>query len=510
MLNNIFIRHFLIFICCFATSTSLYAPENTTEYEGWVWTKSPMVKTPSKDIHVEGIHREMQKSLQDPSIRGYAKKESSGEGKNVVFLRIGFIVNNQIEYEYKPTNCFKKAVFFSGSEVREERAKETSDLIKFANYSRVEPIGYSYKPKEIQEELEERFSHDGLSSTSLNPEVYRKFSFRDLTNPNHLSDAFKRESQDQWLNSLQRVIENFEENTLYIHDKHAHSEPKALFFLNKGVSSLPCYWGFQLEPALNRAVEAARNFILRNHIFFTPDYVDLTLKDFQSDALNASTRIDLKNKYAWIKESIQREVEKNLPDLRKKALMQVNTLRDILFKIDRLQVDNPLQLELSDPNSFKVKSYQALGKLEELLSRKPYTRLQEIEKDMRELSGLEFALLYQDQEAIGDEDWVASLVRSLSSLEQEEEVTDIILHWHSRYDVCESCAPAIARECERQDGFITRLKSIIMARNPQFLLPNCQVIVSCGEIRPGCEERFTSEVFNDPTKAAKFTQTLLQ
>ncbi|MBY0292511.1 MAG: hypothetical protein K2W92_04400, partial [Alphaproteobacteria bacterium] len=89
------IRHFLIFLCCFATSTSLYALENTTEYEGWVWTKSPLVKTPSKDIHVEGIHREMQKSLQDPSIRGYAKKESSGEGKNVVFLRIGFIVNNQ-------------------------------------------------------------------------------------------------------------------------------------------------------------------------------------------------------------------------------------------------------------------------------------------------------------------------------------------------------------------------------------------------------------------------------
>lgn len=505
-------------------SSFIFAMENTEKYEGWTWSPTLKITLPdSSEIDLEDSHRAMKSIVEtDKSISGYAKKKDMETKKNVVLLRLGFLVKKDNAYQYRETDCFKKMIFFSESEVDKKTKKDPLGINKFGeNFYKIDPIGYSFKPVDIQNELESRFSLQDINYTLIDPTIYEKSSFQFFKNPKLLSEDFADEVKNKKNSkaiSLDNAINRFQNTVFYLQDRHAHSEPKILFFLNKTITSIPPYWSFQFEPALNEAIERVKDFILINNNLFADEYVSTTLEDLQEEVLNMSVRADIRNRLRDTKTNIEKNEEINKEEKIKKARLdaeqKVEKLGTILSNLEEIEIRNPLKLKISDPNSFKPQAYEALEKLKDLLGKKPYERLKDIKKDDDEITELESLLPYQDQENTTEQNWIARLVSSLSSLEEDEEVTEVILNWYSYYDICESCCPSIARECERKDGFLVHLRSIVMASNPvKSLSPiSLRVLTSCSIIREQCKERFDSVTFKNinMTYQPLFTQTFLQ
>ena len=76
-------------------------------------------------------------------------------------------------------------------------------------------------------------------------------------------------------------------------------------------------------------------------------------------------------------------------------------------------------------------------------------------------------VLEQAQEILSmpAEDWLEEFFKTLYEQSPSDVVLGITLHLHSRFDICEGCAPDLALESIRLDGFVSQLKSFVKTRN---------------------------------------------
>ncbi|MBM3468617.1 MAG: hypothetical protein FJX71_04205 [Alphaproteobacteria bacterium] len=223
-------------------------------------------------------------------------------------------------------------------------------------------------------------------------------------------------------------------------------------------------------------------------------------------------RVEMTDKIASFQELLGQEKKKNPDEAKKDAQEALIKLKKSLAAFNELQFTNPLRLDVSDPLGFGDKITSASRRLVELLHRASYKNMHDFEADIKYLDELKDILPYQAQGKPPIEDWRFDFVHALRSLKPTERVTDFVFHLHSLYDICEDCAPTLAREWERHDGFLMRFKSWIIAFNGEVKMqPSAHLLTSCSNIRKVAKDRFSSPTFSSISnpKQIIFTQTYM-
>lgn len=495
-----FLSVFFFFSCC------VLGNENDEFYEGWTWKPSLTVTLPNKkELDFTKEHEVFSAICKDKGVVGYLSA-SKRDPKNIALIRLSVIIKKGDEYEYRNTNCFQNLIFISGSEVREKR-EDNSSLIKFKEYYKVEPTHYSFKPSDIQAELAKRFA--STEGSVIHPAIYSKI--HDIRISAELPVSFL--SPNLSLDQLQEQLRYLQAQLNYLHDRHSHSEQKMLFFLDKSLASTPAYWNYGIERAINEAIEKVENLAAVNHHFFERPQREDNLRFFLKNILAASSKEAIKESFKQPLEIIEQESQPiiTIPQMKEEATRALEEIDRLLYEVDRRREGNPTNLSpllLNEDGKIR-EARHTLVELRSIISQPPYTHINRRNTDLDILDGLRQRHLLQK---MGDEDWLYDIKTSFLSLASEESIEGVVLHLHSLNDICENCAPSLARELERNDGFIARFKSLVSSFNPNQINPIFKITASCGQIRESCRNRWECETFNQPKEENEvmFHQVFLQ
>lgn len=481
----IFLNVFFFFSCC------VLAIENDELYEGWTWGSHLTVKLPNQaELDFTKNHEELNDICKDEGIVGYLGA-SKRDPKNIALIRLSLIVKKGDNYEQKRTHCFQNLIFISGSEVREKR-EENSSLIKFKKYYKVEPLSYSFKPSDIQAELDKRFL--SAEGSVISPVIYSRIRDMRINEELLLSSLSQSSSLDQ----LQEQLKRLQTQVNYLHDRHSHSEQKILFFLERSLMTTPVYWNYNLESVINEAIEKVESVASVNHQFFIGPQRDGNLKLFLRSILGSSSKETIKENFKQPLEIIEQENSKvNISQIKEGSIRVLEEVYRLLDEMDHRRGDNPTNLSpLLFNEDGKIREVRhTLVELSSILSQQPYTSIDQRKRDLDIIDALRQRHILQK---MGDEDWIYDIKNSLLSLAPDESIEGVVLHLHSLNDICENCAPSIARELERNDGFVARFKSLITSINPRQTNPIFKITSSCGQIREACHNRWKCDTFNQP------------
>lgn len=464
----------------------LYSSSINEEYEGWLWRSSLNFILPDNTAInvIDTLHR----NLSDSRKEVIGKAGGATEDRNTLFIRLGVITQkDEEEYDYKITDCFEGYMFVSG------QANPNFSYIQGTQILKVEPDNYPYDLDSISKKLSSRFgAYSSEIQTILGKKVYQEQNFRkvhelfqkSLENINKVED----ENSDELRGVSIESIANLEESISYFYDKHTHSEQKLLFFLDRTLDNIPYYWNLGINTAFKNFVQAAESLIVQKFRLSVREKNALSKTDVLEELGNFNKK--------YIQEQDTPEAKKNAPNWKK----AINEIKSSIKPIDLGAPEADLHLTWKDFYKY-FEEYYEWNKVNPLNLKKIHTSFSFVEEMDKVIAFYKIIQnkAYKNKEALNEDLKKIKDMKNYFELKPNQKwlndfpqteyisvkgkITALILHLHSYFDICESCAPSIAREIEKEEGTVAKLKSILVSYNKRKDIPSIYVLASCDKIR---------------------------
>jgi hypothetical protein len=316
----------ILYLFCHLFNFSVFASV-CDDCEGWVWRSSlnfTLENGNNQFIDADSIHQEMIDST--TKITG----DVLGS-KNVALLRLGLILDNQINDKkyvtYVITPCFKEYIFYSGHTIAIKECKDNKNKVfksqeqifqgiqligggALQEYIIDKPSNYPNVLKDVQARMESIFPPLRENTSQLGEKAYSMWHIK-----KRIDDDLSISSEFERLKALESTLEKFTQRC-------SDSEQKILFYIEDSLKNLPFYWDMRLPRLLKKYIKEAEAKYLKISKEEREGHEELSIKD---DIKNSSITLETIN-FSKVKKLAARI--KKLEDSRLRELAAIIELEE--------------------------------------------------------------------------------------------------------------------------------------------------------------------------------------